>query len=68
MITNHILKDKRKVQEALSEEAGHDLSRYVALAHEKVAEAEKRYGIEFRYVEMEESGPPPTRGQQREPQ
>jgi len=50
MITNHILEDKWKVQKALSERAGEDPGRYIALAHEGAAEAQVRYGIQFRYL------------------
>lgn len=57
MITNHILEDKWKVQKELSEQAGHDLGRYIALIHRKVEEAEERYGIRFRYTEHEVSKP-----------
>ena len=50
MITNHILEDKWKVQQALSEQAGHDPSRYIELAHKGAVEAQERYGIQFRYL------------------
>jgi hypothetical protein len=50
MTNNHILEDKRRVQKALSEQAGHDPSRYIALAHQEAIEAGKRYGIKFRYA------------------
>jgi hypothetical protein len=53
MITNHILEDKWRVQRELSEQAGHDPSRYIELAHEKALRAQERYGIRFRYVETE---------------
>lgn len=50
MITNHILEDKWRVQRALTEQAGHDLSRYLALAHSKVLETEERCKVRFRYA------------------
>lgn len=55
MITNHILEDKWRVQRLLSEQAGHDPSRYLALVHQKAVEAQGRYGIRFRYAEAETS-------------
>jgi hypothetical protein len=53
MITNHILEDKWRVQKALSEQAGHDPSKYIALAHKRAAEVQERYGIRFRYANVE---------------
>jgi hypothetical protein len=53
MITNHILEDKWRVQRELSEQAGHDPGRYIALTDEKVLEIQERYGIKFRYTEAE---------------
>jgi hypothetical protein len=58
MIVNHILEDKWRVQRVLSEQAGHDPGRYIALAHEKAVEAQERYGIHFRYAGTEESEKP----------
>jgi hypothetical protein len=51
MITNPILEDKSRVQRELSQQADHDPGGYIALAHRKVLETQKRYGIQFRYVE-----------------
>ncbi len=51
MITNHILEDKWKVQKALSEQAGDDPGRYIALAHAGAIEAQALYGIQFRYLQ-----------------
>ncbi len=53
MITNPILEDKWRVQKALSQQAGHEPGGYIALAHRKALEAQERYGIQFRYVEIE---------------
>jgi hypothetical protein len=53
MITNHILEDKRRVQQELSEEAGHDPGRYLALAHKRVLEAQELYGVHFKYSNKE---------------
>ena len=53
MITSPILEDKWKVQKLLSEQAGHDPSRYIALLHKKAVETQERYGIRFRYAEAE---------------
>jgi len=53
MITSHILEDKWRVQRRLSEQAGHDPSRYITLAHEKAVETQERYGIRLRYAEVE---------------
>lgn len=50
MMTNHILEDKKRVQKELSEQAGHDPSQYIALAHKGATEAQERYGIQFRYL------------------
>jgi hypothetical protein len=58
MISNHILADKWRVQKALTEQAGHDVSRYMALAHARAIETQERYGIRFRYVEFQESADP----------
>jgi hypothetical protein len=55
MITNHILEDKWRVQKALSEQAGGDPRQYIALTHEAAVEAQERYGIQLRYVEVEPS-------------
>lgn len=52
MITNQILEDKWRVQKALSQEAGHDSAKYVALVHERALETQKRYGLRLRYAEM----------------
>ena len=65
MITNHILEDKWRVQKALSEQAGHEPGRYIALVHKKVLEAQEHYGIQFRYVETEKD---PSRGLSSGPQ
>ncbi len=54
MITNAILEDKWRVQRALTEQAGQDPQRYIALAHAKALETQERYQVQFRYVEMEE--------------
>jgi hypothetical protein len=53
MITNHILENKWRVQRALSEQAGHDPSKYIELAHKRAAEAQEYYGIRFRYAKVE---------------
>jgi hypothetical protein len=58
MITNHILEDKWRVQRALTEKAGHDPSRYIALAHTMAIETQERYGVHFRYAEVEEPAIP----------
>ena len=58
MITNHILEDKWRVQRALTEQAGHDPSRYIALAHTKAVETQERYRVQFQYVEVEEPAIP----------
>ena len=58
MITNHILEDKWRVQRALTEQAGHDPARYLALAHRKAIETQERYGVQFRYAELEEPAIP----------
>lgn len=58
MITNHILEDKWRVQRDLTEQAGHDPSRYIALAHTRAIETQDRYKVKFRYAEMEESAIP----------
>jgi hypothetical protein len=58
MITNHILEDKWRVQRDLTEQAGHDPSRYIALIHMRAIETQERYGVRFRYVEMEEPAIP----------
>jgi hypothetical protein len=63
MITNHILEDKWRVQRALTEQAGHDSSRYIALAHTRAIEMQERYRVQFRYVEVEEPAiPTPPKG------
>jgi hypothetical protein len=54
MMTNHILEDKWRVQKALSEQAGGDPRRYIALTHKAAVEAQERYGIELRYVAVEQ--------------
>lgn len=54
MITNHILEDKWRVQRTLTEQAGDDPSRYIALAHARAIETQERYKIQFRYAELEE--------------
>jgi len=54
MISSHILEDKWKVQKALSEQAGYDPRRYLALVHKSADEAQERYGIQFRYVEVDQ--------------
>jgi hypothetical protein len=53
MITNHILEDKRRVQQELSEKAGYDPGRYLALAHQRVLETQELYSVHFRYSETE---------------
>lgn len=57
MITSQILEDKWRVQKALSQEAGHDSGRYVALIHERALETQKRYGLRLRYSEAPEELP-----------
>jgi len=54
MITNPILEDKWKVQKALTEQAGYDPSRYIALAHKRAIETQERYRVQFRYVDAED--------------
>jgi hypothetical protein len=54
MITNHILEDKWRVQRELTEQAGNDPSRYIALAHTRAIETQERYRVQFRYVDVEE--------------
>lgn len=53
MITSPILEDKWRVQKMLSEQAGHDPSKYLELVHKKAVETQKRYGIRLRYAEVE---------------
>jgi hypothetical protein len=57
MITNHILEDKWRVQRALTEQAGHDPSRYLALVHAKAIETQERYRVQFRYIGEEPAFP-----------
>lgn len=60
MITNHILEDKWRVQRALTEQAGHDPSEYIALTHTRAVETQVRYGVQFKYAEVEEAATPPS--------
>ncbi|MCP4545129.1 MAG: hypothetical protein GY835_01535 [bacterium] len=55
MITNHILEEKWRVQRLLSKQAGHDPGKYIELVHRKAMEAQERYGVQFKYVQMEEN-------------
>lgn len=50
MIANHIVEDKWRVQRVMSDQAGNDPRRYLALTHSKVAEAEQCYQVKFRYA------------------
>jgi hypothetical protein len=50
MITNHILEDKWRVQQALSKRAEYDVGRYMELTHEIALEVQERYGLQLKYV------------------
>jgi len=51
MITNHILEDKWRVQQALSKRAEYDVGRYMKLTHEVAQEVQERYGLQLKYID-----------------
>ncbi len=54
MMTNHILEDKWRVQQALSKRAGYDAGRYMELTHEIALEVQERYGLQLKYINKED--------------
>ena len=49
MITNHLLETKYKTQKQLDEKAHHDIGEYVENSHKIVLEVEEKYGLKFKY-------------------
>jgi len=49
---NYLPDMKAEVQKQLDEKAGHDLRKYMENLHTIVRQAEKEYGITFRYGKM----------------
>ncbi len=53
MITNDLLQAKYEAQRRLDEAAEHDLTRYIENAHKIALETEKKYGLTFKYGNIE---------------
>jgi hypothetical protein len=49
MMTNPILEIKYQIQKQRTEEAQHDIAKYVENSHRIVCEVEAQYGIKFNY-------------------
>ncbi len=49
MRTNPLLEIKYKTQKQLTEEAQHDIAKYVENSHRIVREVEAQYGVKFHY-------------------
>ena len=49
MMTNPLLEIKYKTQKQLTQEAQHDIAKYVENSHRIVREVEAQYGIKFHY-------------------
>ena len=49
MMTNPLLEIKYKTQKQLTEEAQHDIAKYVENSHKTVREVEAQYGVRFHY-------------------
>ena len=54
MITNPILEEKARVQRELAAESGNNVGKYIENVHQIVAEAEKQYGVEFKYLDTKQ--------------
>ena len=49
MMTNPLLEITYKTQKQLTEEAQHDIAKYIENSHRIVREVEEQYGIKFNY-------------------
>ena len=49
MMTNPLLEIKYKTQKQLTEEAQHDIAKYVENSHKIVREVEAQYSVRFHY-------------------
>ena len=63
MITNHLLETKYKTQKQLDEEAQHDIGKYVENSHKIVLEVEEKYGLKFKYGNIQSGDLEPLREQ-----
>lgn len=57
MLTNELLETKYKAQQYLDQQAEHDLQKYLDKTHQIVLETERKYGIKFRYRQIEKQAP-----------
>ena len=59
MMTSPILEIKYKIQKQLTEDAQHDIAKYVENSHRIVHEVEMQYGVKFHYGAREGGGVEP---------
>ena len=53
MYTNELLEEKYRIQKLLAKEANYDLRTYIDNAEREIKETEMRYGVKFKYVEVD---------------
>jgi len=53
MITTPLLEEIYNTQKRLDEEAQHDIEKYIENSKKMVLEIEKKYGLKFKYGELE---------------
>jgi len=53
MITNHLLEEKDRIQKKLAQEAQYDVFQYMENTHKIVQEAQEKYGLKLKYVNLQ---------------
>jgi len=60
MITNHLLEEKDRIQRKLAQEAQYDVFRYMENTRRIVLEAQEKYRLKLKYVNLQGGTLKPT--------